>query len=101
MRRCLQSEGIVDVYHFSIKKSNIYPMHTTTTTTSTTVKTSTTTTTVVTTTTTSTCDDIYINELCDWGYSNIAEYNTIMTGMKVRARSIEIPIAFAMYYYHV
>ena len=30
MRRCLQGEGIVDVYHFSIKKSNIYPMHTTT-----------------------------------------------------------------------
>ena len=30
MRRCLHSEGIVDVYHFSIKKSNIYPMHTTT-----------------------------------------------------------------------
>ena len=28
MRRCLQGEGIVDVYHFSIKKSNIYPMHT-------------------------------------------------------------------------
>jgi len=71
---------------------------TTTTTTSTTVKTSTTTTTVVTTTTTSTCDDIYINELCDWGYSNIAEYNTIMTGAE--CQSLCRAVTGALYFAH-
>ena len=57
------------------------------------------TTTRPTTTTVSDCDELHINELCDWSYGLVAEFSTIMTGAECQSlcRAVSGATAFSHY----